>query len=298
MQVTQIARFALHKSAVYALTEGTDYFSFLSAGSEGLVLAWNINDPSHATALAKVSSQVFALLLLPERNILVIGTMAGAIHVIDLQLKQEIHYITYHEQSIFDIKHYKSSVLIASKDGKLSVWSADDFSLQRVMTLSSLSLRMIDINFAENEIAVASSDNTVYLVDALQWKVKGVLEGPSNSVFCVSYIPQNHRLLAGSRDAQLYAYDGNQLSLMKQIKAHLYTVNHLQLVAGDEFIASASRDKSVRIWNSNTLELVKSIDHLKYNGHTKSVNRLLWMPEQQVLLSASDDSTILAWSIR
>lgn len=157
---------------------------------------------------------------------------------------------------------------------------------------------MIDINFEENEIAVASSDNKVYLIDAFQWKVKGVLEGPSNSVFCVSFVPNSHSLLAGSRDAQLYFYDRRQLSLIKQIKAHLYTVNHLQPVAGDQFIASASRDKSVRIWNSTTLELIKSIDHLKNNGHTKSVNRLLWMPEQQLLLSASDDSTVLAWSIR
>lgn len=297
MQVTQVARFAFHKSAVYALTEGTDSFSFLSAGSEGLVVACHINDPSSATALAKVNSQVFALLLLPESKRLVIGTMKGDIHVTDLQHKQEIHYITYHQQSIFDIKRYKSSVLVASKDGKLSVWSADDFSLLRVLTLSSQSLRMIDINFEQNEIAVASSDNKVYLIDALQWKVKGVLEGPSNSVFCVSFIPHSHSLLAGSRDAQLYLYDRRQLALMKQIKAHLYTVNHLQLVAGDQFIASASRDKSVRIWNSTTLELVKSIDHLKNNGHTKSVNRLLWMPEQQLLISASDDSTVLAWSI-
>lgn len=297
MQVDQVARFTLHKGSVYALSQGSDASSFLSAGSEGLVVEWNINDASNAVALARVNSQVFALLNIPEKKLLVIGTMAGGIHVIDLVLKSEIHYITYHQQSIFDIKLYNDQVLVASKDGTLTVWSAVDFSLQRILTISNLSLRMIDLNPLKNEMAIASSDNKVYIVDLSQWKVKAILQGPSNSVFSVSFIPALNKLLAGSRDAQLYEYDLNNLQLEKQIKAHLYTINHLQLISGDQFIATASRDKTIRIWNSHSLELLKSLDHLKCGGHTKSVNRLLWLPEQNVLVSASDDRTVIAWRI-
>ncbi|MBX7109810.1 MAG: hypothetical protein K1X61_14255 [Chitinophagales bacterium] len=297
MEVAQVARFNLHKGAVYALSHGADSSTFLSAGSEGIVLATRLNDPAQATVLARVSSQVFALLLIPEKNLLLIGTMAGGFHVFDLLQKREIHHITYHAQSVFDIKLLNDLVLVASKDGSLSVWSADNFSLQCVLNISSMSLRMIDINKQENEIAVACSDNRIYIIDALRWEVKEVLAGPANSVFCVSFIPQSRMLLAGSRDAQLYGYDLQQHLLIRQIKAHLYTINHLQPVANGQFMASASRDKTIRIWDSASLELVKSLDQLKNNGHTRSVNKLLWMPEEQVFLSAGDDSTTIAWSI-
>ncbi len=297
MQIDQLVKFSFHKGSVYALAQGQDAASFLSAGSDGIVAQCSIHDSENATAIAKVEGQVFALLLLPEKNHLVIGTMSGGLHVIDLNLRKEIHYITYHEQSIFDIKYFQNQLLVASKDGTLSVWSVADYALQRTLSISELSLRMIDISPDRNEIAIACSDNSIYLVDLQRWKVKSVLHGPTNSVFSVAFLPGTEKLLAGSRDAQLYCYDLKSNDLVQQIKAHLYTINDLELISDNKYIASASRDKSVRIWNTENLSLVKSLDRDKNNGHINSVNRLLWMPLQSVLLSASDDRSIIAWKI-
>lgn len=297
MQIEQISKFALHKGSVYALVNGNSGSSFLSAGSEGIVVQWNLNDPLNAVAIAKVDGQVFSLLLLPEKNHLVIGTMSGGLHIIDLNEKKEIHYITYHEQSIFDIKLYEQQLLVASKDGTLSVWSVKDYSLQRVVNVSDLSLRMIDLHSSRKEAAIACSDNNTYLLNLEHWKIKAVLQGPSNSVFSVAYVPGSEKLLAGSRDAQLYVYDLITKQLEKQIKAHLYTINHLQFISGNKYFATASRDKTIRIWEAETFELLKVLDKEKSNGHINSVNRLLWIPSQSVLLSASDDRSIIAWKL-
>lgn len=297
MQIEQISKFALHKGSVYALVNGNSGNSFLSAGSEGIVVQWNLNDPLNAVAIAKVDGQVFSLLLLPEKNHLVIGTMSGGLHIIDLSEKKEIHYITYHEQSIFDIKLYEQQLLVASKDGTLSVWSVKDYSLQRVVNVSDLSLRMIDLHSSRQEAAIACSDNNTYLLNLEHWKIKAVLQGPSNSVFSVAYVQGSEKLLAGSRDAQLYVYDLKTKQLEKQIKAHLYTINHLQFISGNKYFATASRDKTIRIWEAETFELLKVLDKEKSNGHINSVNRLLWIPSQSVLLSASDDRSIIAWKL-
>ena len=297
LEIEQIAKVAMHHGSVYALAKGYDETTFLSGGSEGVVIAWNLLQPDRAIALAKVDGQIFALLLLPGKNHLVIGTMSGGLHMVDLNLKKEIHYITYHEQSIFDLKLHDQKLFVASKDGSLSVWSAETYELERVVQVSDMSLRMIDFNPVNQEAAIACSDNNSYLLDLQQWKIKSVLQGPDNSVFSVCYSLNGERLLAGSRDAQLYIYDLQQNNLAMQIKAHLYTINHIQFIAGGRFFATASRDKTIRIWDAKTFDLVKSIDKTKNNGHINSVNRLLWMESFGNLISASDDRSIIIWKI-
>jgi WD40 repeat protein len=286
----------MHSGSIYELVKGKDEHTFLSAGSEGIVVEWNILAPEKATAIAKVNGQIFSLLYLEENNHLVIGTMSGGLHVIDLTQKKEIHYITFHDQSLFSIKRWKEKLFVASKDGKLSVWSIKDYKLEQVITISDMSLRMIDFHPSKDEAAIACSDNNCYLVDLRQWKIKTVLRGPENSVFSIRYSADGKQLLAGSRDAQLYQFDLADNRLARQIKAHLYTINDIQLIAGSEFFATASRDKTIRIWNAETLELGKSIDK-KYDGHIHSVNKMLWLPSANYLVSGSDDRSVILWKI-
>src|SRR5258706_13668807 len=111
------AKLTAHTGSIYAICAGKSDEEFFSAGSEGIVVRWNLNDLQNAMAAAKVNGQVFALLFLAEKNQLVIGTMSGGLHVIDLTEKKEIHYITYHEDSIFDIKFHSDKIYVASKDG-------------------------------------------------------------------------------------------------------------------------------------------------------------------------------------
>lgn len=295
--VTQAAKLRLHQGSIYCLAGGADDYSFFSGGSEGLVASWNAHSPAHSSAVAKVDGHIFALLFLKEKNHLVIGTMSGALHVIDLNLKKEIHYITFHQQSIFDIKQHEGKIFVCSKDGTLSVWESESYQLLKVISASDQALRMIAFNPAKNEAAIGSSDNKIYLLDARRFQITSSLEGPENSVFSVCYNETGNELIAGSRDAQLYVYQLPELKLKIRIKAHLYTVNHILMIPGSRIFATASRDKTIRIWNSEDFELQKSLDREKYDGHINSVNKLMWLGAGRFLVSCSDDRTIIVWKI-
>ncbi len=211
--IEQVAKLKLHNGSIYSLIPGRDENSFFSAGSEGIVAEWKVDELNKPTAVAKVDGQIFALLFLPEKNYLIIGTMSGGLHVIDLTAKKEIHYITFHEQSIFDIKKYNGKIFVASKDGTLSVWDAETYQLEKVITISDQSLRVIAFNPIKNEAAIGCSDNHIYLLDLDEQKISAGLEGPENSVFSLCYNENGTQLIAGSRDAQLYIYDLIQLRL-------------------------------------------------------------------------------------
>lgn len=295
--VEQVAKLPLHQGSVYALCGGATEDEFFSAGSEGIVAKWSLQHLNEATAAAKVDGQVFALLYQPHRHRLVLGTMSGGIHVIDLNERMEVHYITYHEQSIFDLKDHQGKIFAASKDGTLTVWDGETFHLERVLVISDQSLRCIAIHDESNLAAVGCSDNHVYLLDLNEWKIISKLSGPANSVFSVCFL-DDERLAAGSRDAQLYVYDVKSHRQIQHIKAHLYTINHIVSVPDQNIFITASRDKTIRIWSAETFDLLKSLDKEKYDGHINSVNKLLWIPFRNYLVSVSDDRAVIIWKLR
>ena len=246
-------------------------------------------------AVAKVNEQIFSLCYLKHLNQLLIGTMSGALHVIELNEKKEIHHINLHKQSIFDIQYFDEEIYVASKDGTLSIWT-DQFELKNQLTVSPQGLRCIAFQIEKKWMAVGSSDHRIYLYDAFHSEKK-ILEEPGNSVFSLASSSDGNYLLAGGRDALLYVYNTPDFSLVKKINAHWFTINHILFLEGTNFFATASRDKTIRLWSTSDFSPVKSLD-VSTDGHKNSVNRLLWLKESSLLISTGDDKSILVWHLR
>ena len=73
------------------------------------------------------------------------------------------------------------------------------------------------------------------------------------------------------------------------------SIRYLVLLIGN-LMATASRDKHIKIWEDD-LTLLKVIDFEKFAGHKNSVNKLCWLAEEKILLSVSDDRSMIAWKI-
>jgi WD40 repeat protein len=56
-------------------------------------------------------------------------------------------------------------------------------------------------------------------------------------------------------------------------------------------------DKSIKVWDAEEYKLLKVIDKSRHAGHGTSVNKLLWTPFNDQLISASDDRTLSVWQI-
>jgi WD40 repeat protein len=57
-------------------------------------------------------------------------------------------------------------------------------------------------------------------------------------------------------------------------------------------------DKSIKIWDSTTFRLLKVLDKSRHAGHGTSVNKVLWLAIDEVLITCSDDRTLGIWSIK
>ena len=290
-----------HNAAIYTLlkveqnknSEFTENVAekFWSAGSDGMIAEWQPLASENAVLRASVTETVLSLAY--YKDILMVGTMNGALHFIDLNTKIEIKSVLAHPKGVFDLKIHDNYLFSIGADGKLTRWNLQTLQPMESLVLSKKNLRSFD--FCKNICAVASSDSTIYLVNTLynETKVQKIIQNAHlPSVFVVRFSPCGKYLVSSGRDAYLRVWEiAEDFALFHAIPAHLATINDIRYSPDGSLFATASRDKTIKIWSSHDFQLLKVIDSFKNGGHFNSVNKLLWLNDD-TLCSASDDRTV------
>lgn len=286
-----------HRGALYALAQGQNEQSFLSAGSDGWVVAWELNNPENGRLVASVESQLFSLCHIHERQLIVTGNMNGGLHWIDLQTPENNRNIQHHQKGVYGLLPKGEDLFSIGGDGILTRWSLESQRSIESYQLSNQALRCIAYSSARRELAVGASDHAIYLLDADTLEIKNIIEAAhQQSVFTLCYTPDQKKIISGGRDAMLRVWDlDDPIRCVSEQPAHLFTLNHIAFSLNQNWFATASRDRTIKIWDAVNFELLKVIDTLRYGGHINSVNHLRWTAD--CLISCSDDRTIKLWEI-
>jgi len=297
IQIQHIHTCTGHNGALYALAQGQSPRHFLSAGSDGWLVEWHLDDPEMGKLVASVENQVFSLTDLPDANRLVAGNMNGGMHWVNRANPEQTRNLQFHQKGVYALVSYQDWVFSGGGDGFLTRWDAQTGNSVESLQCSHQSIRAIAVSEKRGEIALGASDHAIYLLDIQTLALKQVLqEAHSNSIFTLAYSPDARWLVSGGRDAMLRVWDmENELTLKSEQPAHLFTINHLVFSPDGRFLATASRDRTLKIWDARTFELLRVVDTLRFGSHARSVNRLLWLPD--ALISCSDDGQAMIWEI-
>ena len=294
-----MAKLIGHKSAVFAIDSGVKAQEILSAGGDGWVVKWNIDQPDIGNVIAKIDTNIFSLLHLKEHQLLVIGNRNGGVHWVDLKKPENTKNILHHSKGVFDIRLFGDYVFSIGGGGKLTKWSIQERRAIESIKLSTASLRSMDYCFLKKELAVGASDKHIYFLDIDTFEFKRKIENAHlNSVFAVKYSPDMKYLLSGGRDAQLRIWNmENDQEIPMKYAAHMYTINSIAFHHKGNIFATASRDRTIKIWDAQNFDLLKVIESGKAEGHRASVNKLFWSDYNNYLISASDDRSLMIWDI-
>ena len=277
-------------SGIYCL-QALGQHCILSAGGDGKVVKWDAQNPSDGQVVAKLDSTIYALLV--DENRLLVGENSRAVHMLDVPTNKVLRSVEI-KSPIFVIYRVADQYLIGTGAGELLCFNLD-LTLKKRLRLSEKSLRTISSK--DGHIALGFSDNVIRLLDD-DFELKHELSGHTSSVFSTQYHPETKVLVSTGRDAHLKVWDRfNNYLLVQDISVHMYATNHIVLSPDNKYFATGSMDKTIKIWDAITFELVKVIDKVRHDGHTNSVNRLLWMKYDNLLVTCSDDRTIAVWDI-
>jgi WD40 repeat protein len=306
IDIKKITQLTGHQGSVYVLTDSGAPQYFLSGAGDGWVVEWDLAKPEVGKLLAKIETNIFSLLFIKEKNLIVAGNRDGGIHFIDLNDATLNKNVAHHTKGVFSIQIIDNQLITLGGEGSITRWSLEEKRTLESLQLSSKSLRCMDFSPSRNEFAVGSSDGNIYILDK-NFDLKKIIKAHTNSVFTLKYSPDENYLLSGGRDAMLKVWDVKEdFNNITSVPAHLYTLNDIAFHPTNRALfATASRDKTIKIWYfepqnaelTTGVTLLKVLDTVRYGGHINSANSLLWSPFNNQLLSASDDRSIIIWEI-
>ncbi len=298
--ITPKHRLLGHKDCLYSLLLGTENECY-TAGSDGLVALWDLDQPQDAQLAAQLNQGIYSMKFLPQSSSLLLGSLKGGLHLIDLLQHKELHHYQPTEQAIFDMDWLGDHLFVAQGDGKVSQWKTESLQSLRLMQTSVVSqaaIRTLLAHPSEAIFATGSSDGAVRL-HSQTGALLQTLSGHESSVFSLLWLAGGKYLLSGSRDAHMAVWETSSGKLLDKFPAHLFTINHLLHLPEVGLVASASRDKTIKLWDDQSLALVKVADYEKFPGmaHSHSVNKLAWHSSKHQLISVGDDRKVIIWQI-
>lgn len=299
LNIKLLHRFTGHHSGIYALESKPDSSLFWSGSGDAAVVQWNSQENTEGILLAKSKGIIYSLRIIPELNHLLIGQSTGGVHVINLNTNREERLLQNHTASVFYIGYHKILALLftLAGDGSLSILSAHDYRLIKTLKISESKLRCVAFNYSKNECAVACGDGSIVILSLPKGEITSRLNAHQKdfSVNTVAYSPDKKYLISGSRDAHLNIFSADDYGLIKSIPAHNYAIYDIAFHPAQKIMATASRDKTIKIWDTETFTVIIKLDNQHHDGHTHSVNKLMWM--DNTLISTGDDRTIIVWSL-
>jgi WD40 repeat protein len=302
MQIQPLHVFSGHNASIFALTAYAQPNTFLSAGGEGWIVGWNLEDLSAGQLLASIETNIFCLEYLPESGWAVAGGMDGGIYWIDLNKKSLVFKQLAHPKGCFGLAQAGNLVYSVGADGYLRVWRVNSVpECVETLHLNHEGLRSIRTYPAQNQLFIGGKCGTLFCLklDTLEL-IFAQKNTHQNTIFSILAGENLPILYTGGRDALLKSWNleiPNILSPISEQAAHHFTINALAAHPNLPLIATASRDKTIKIWDSNSLALLKVLDAPRYGGHIRSVNALYWSAYENLLVSASDDRQIRVWRV-
>jgi WD40 repeat protein len=297
-QVQKLHTLLGHQDCIYTLEASDKNSVFFSAGGDGMVVSWDLTEPTDGELIAKVPNSIYALHHHTHSGLLIAGQNYEGIHVLDWKNKKEVASLKISDESIFDIKSSGHHLFIVSGGGFLRKIGLTDMTIKSAVQATQKSARCIAIHEARGEVAVGYSDNHIRVFDMDTLTLKYSWKAHENSVFTLRYSPDGKYLMSGSRDARLKGWHvANNYVLAGEVVAHLFAINHMDFSPDGKHFVTCSMDKSLKVWNFEELKLIKVIDRGRHAGHGTSINKVLWTSYQDQLVSASDDRSVAVWNI-
>ena len=289
-----LTTFSGHRGSVYALHAGDRPGTFLSAGGDGQVVRWRIDQPDHGELIATVDEAIFSLHLLHDRNVLLVGKEGGGLHVLDLAGRREARLIEAHRKGLFAIIPLTNEQLACSGgDGAITIWETRTMDLLRTIPICEGKVRGMAVSHDGTRLAAACGDGTVRVFDTTDMNEHFTLEAHAEGAQSVAFHPHKPVLISGGKDGHLrFWHAGEGFRTLHAIAAHKAGIYSIAFSSPGHHCATASRDKSTKLWDAASFDLMQRLEPA--TGPARSVNALLWKGD--MLLCAGDDRLITGWS--
>lgn len=277
-----------HSAAIYSIDGISDFF--YTCSGDKFVAKWNSILGTQEKFSVKLNETAYKIRLINKGRHLVVGTSSGAVHIIDLDFKQEIKHFIQHKSAIFEIQEDEKYFFTSDADGNFAVWDKLSFELKLFLPLDCGKIR--SIYCYENIIYLACQNGEIKLFDKQNFnEVHSFLAHSSGTN---SLLIDENLLISAGKDGYLRFWDkAINFNLIKAIPAHNFGIYKIDFLNNGENLVSVSRDKSIKVWDTKRYKVIQKIER-KHGGHSHAINSF-WKKSENEFITVGDDKRIILW---
>ncbi|MCV9385832.1 WD40 repeat domain-containing protein [Reichenbachiella ulvae] len=282
-----------HSESVVSLKFGPDSSTFYSAGSDGRVLKWNLNDiKGIPTVLYQGDHLIKSIDVSHDGQILMITSKSDGIFFVKTKdILSEGETISHDPELVQNATFFPNEYkyLTVNQSGQIRI---KGFNVDSTLNRSN--------NQAVNTIMIDESGKEVFLGGK-----KGQLEIINDRSDSSYFIPELFAInaLAISPDKKLLAigrekgdavlYDLEKKKIKRIISGHQSAVTDVDFSNDNQHLLTASRDATTRIWDINNSRVMPLI----LDDHEDWVFCAKFTPDGKRVVTGSKDKHIRVWTI-
>jgi len=284
-----------HASTVRSLVSANGLL--YSTGSDGKVLAWNLEGKSYAEAstitpipLTQVQ-QINRSMAVSSSGLIAVAGEYNEILI--FQNSKLIKRMSHKASAIWYMGFGADGKTLISIDDQKTVssWNINEPEPKpKQLTKSNEKINALSVSPREAVFAVGKETGEITLLDFNGTQIRTWAAG--EAINALAYNNAGDRLASGDEGGVLKIWNTTTGLLKDYQKEHRARINHVTFSKDDSMVASAGFDRVVRIWNAKNLNEIPIV----LDDHNDWVWSIAFSPDGKKLLAGCRDNVLRVWA--
>jgi WD40 repeat protein/tRNA A-37 threonylcarbamoyl transferase component Bud32 len=249
----EAVRFQAHAERIHALAFSPDGRGLWTAGRDGRVKAWALEDgqpPREPATVLVAGGELLVLAISPDGRSLAAGEASGHVATWELPDGGLRWRRPVHATQVWGLAFSPDGRRLASGgwDKAVRILEAADGRVARSLSGHTDAVQRVAFSPDGRLLASASYDKSVRLWDADTGAPRGSLEGHRDAVYQAAFSPDGRLVATAAMDGTARLWDASSLKNLITLEASRDTVSSVAFSPDGRLLATAGFDRAVRLW--------------------------------------------------